>query len=52
LAICRAIVEAHAGRITGQTRADGGARFTIDLPKGEPPALDGEDPVDTQGEPA
>jgi two-component system, OmpR family, sensor histidine kinase KdpD len=40
LAICRAIVEAHGGSIAGLTRADGGARFTIELPRGEPPRLD------------
>jgi two-component system sensor histidine kinase KdpD len=40
LAICRAIVEAHGGSIAGATRADGGARFTIELPRGEPPRLD------------
>jgi two-component system sensor histidine kinase KdpD len=40
LAICRAIVEAHGGVITGETRAAGGARFTIELPRGEPPNLD------------
>ena len=40
LAICRAIVGAHGGAITGETRATGGARFTIDLPRGEPPKLD------------
>jgi two-component system sensor histidine kinase KdpD len=40
LAICRAIVEAHGGTITGETRAGGGARFTIDLPRGEPPKVD------------
>jgi two-component system sensor histidine kinase KdpD len=40
LAICRAIVEAHGGAIRGETRAEGGARFTIELPRGEPPALE------------
>ena len=40
LAICRAIVEAHGGTIKGETRAAGGARFTIQLPRLEPPALD------------
>jgi len=40
LAICRAIVDAHGGTIKGETRATGGARFTIDLPRLEPPALD------------
>jgi two-component system sensor histidine kinase KdpD len=41
LAICRAIVQAHGGRIAGQTRPEGGARFTISLPRGEPPRDDG-----------
>jgi two-component system sensor histidine kinase KdpD len=40
LAICRAIVEAHGGTIIGETRHAGGARFIIDLPRGEPPAVD------------
>jgi two-component system sensor histidine kinase KdpD len=40
LAICRAIVEAHGGTIVGQTRAGGGARFIIELPRGEPPAIE------------
>jgi two-component system sensor histidine kinase KdpD len=40
LAICRAIVEAHGGTIAGETRLGGGARFTIELPRGEPPKLD------------
>ncbi|MGZ8259129.1 MAG: two-component system sensor histidine kinase KdpD [Caldimonas sp.] len=39
LAICRAIVEAHGGRIGGETRSGGGARFTIELPRGDPPQL-------------
>jgi len=45
LAICRAIVQAHGGRIQGSNRrAHGsiaGARFTIVLPRGEPPQDDG-----------
>jgi two-component system sensor histidine kinase KdpD len=41
LAICRAIVEAHGGKIRGETRPQGGARFTIELPRGTPPSLDG-----------
>jgi two-component system sensor histidine kinase KdpD len=40
LAICRAIVEAHGGRIGGATRPGGGARFTIELPRAEAPPLD------------
>ena len=41
LAICRAIVEAHGGKIFGETRSQGGARFTIELPRGIPPSLEG-----------
>ena len=37
LAISRAIVEAHKGRITAQNNATGGARFTFTLPLGTPP---------------
>ena len=47
LAICRAIVQAHGGSIHGQTRrlrgAVDGARFSISLPRGEPPRDDGRD---------
>jgi two-component system sensor histidine kinase KdpD len=49
LAICRAIVAAHGGRIWAQSRAGGGASFCFALPiQGEPPsaappeALEGE----------
>jgi two-component system sensor histidine kinase KdpD len=48
LAICRAIVEAHGGRITGESQAAGGARFTIELPRGEPPAVE-VDPAEVHG---
>ena len=45
LAICRAIVQAHGGRMHGENRiVDGrvaGARFVITLPRGEPPQDDG-----------
>jgi two-component system sensor histidine kinase KdpD len=41
LAICRAIVGAHGGTITAETRHEGGARFTVRLPRGEPPRDDG-----------
>ena len=41
LAISRAIMQAHGGGIHGETRADGGARFTLSLPRGEPPSDDG-----------
>ena len=46
LAICRAIVEAHGGKIRGETRPQGGARFTIDLPRGTPPSLEGLEPME------
>jgi two-component system sensor histidine kinase KdpD len=39
LAICRAIVEAHGGKISAGNRADGGAIFRCELPsQGTPPA--------------
>jgi two-component system sensor histidine kinase KdpD len=37
LAICRAIVEAHGGKITASNRSQGGAEFTIRLPLIETP---------------
>jgi two-component system sensor histidine kinase KdpD len=36
LAICRAIIEAHGGRITAFNRQTGGAEFIIQLPCNEP----------------
>jgi two-component system, OmpR family, sensor histidine kinase KdpD len=38
LAICRAIVESHHGKIIATHRPGGGARFTFTLPMGQPPA--------------
>ena len=39
LAICRAIIKAHGGRITAQNREGGGVAFTFTLPlEGDPPA--------------
>jgi two-component system sensor histidine kinase KdpD len=43
LTICRAIIEAHGGKITGKTIDGGGARFTFSLPRGNPPKFDAED---------
>ncbi|HSB97517.1 MAG TPA: two-component system sensor histidine kinase KdpD [Spongiibacteraceae bacterium] len=40
LAICRAIVEAHRGRIWAEKSPLGGARFVVALPCGEPPSID------------
>jgi two-component system sensor histidine kinase KdpD len=37
LAISRAIVEAHRGRMWAERDASGGARFVISLPRGMPP---------------
>jgi two-component system sensor histidine kinase KdpD len=39
LAICRAIVDAHKGRIWGENNPSGGARFSFTLPLGTPPEL-------------
>jgi two-component system sensor histidine kinase KdpD len=45
LAICRAIVAAHGGRIWAQNRSDGGASFRFALPiQGEAPALAPSEP--------
>lgn len=40
LAICRAIVEAHHGRIWAEKSPLGGARFVFTLPLGIPPSID------------
>lgn len=42
LAICRAIVKAHKGRIWAENIPSGGARFVFTLPLGSPPTLPGE----------
>jgi two-component system sensor histidine kinase KdpD len=42
LAISRAIVIAHGGSIRAHNNADGGARFTLTLPLGVPPATPDE----------
>jgi two-component system, OmpR family, sensor histidine kinase KdpD len=38
LAICRAIIESHGGKIHGHNRPGGGASFNFTLPLGHPPA--------------
>jgi two-component system, OmpR family, sensor histidine kinase KdpD len=40
LAICRAIMDAHRGRIEAANAADGGAEFTLVLPRSAPPPSD------------
>lgn len=42
LAICRAIVEVHGGRIWAEQRAEGGTRMVFTLPLGTPPVLEDE----------
>jgi two-component system sensor histidine kinase KdpD len=37
LSLCRAIVEAHGGRIGAQNRPEGGAAFVLELPVAAPP---------------
>jgi two-component system sensor histidine kinase KdpD len=48
LAICRAIVEAHGGKIHARQRPLGGASFVFTLPLGTPPSL----ALDTSGHPS
>jgi two-component system sensor histidine kinase KdpD len=42
LSIVRAIVEAHDGTVRAENRPEGGARFTIRLPAGQPPEIPAE----------
>ncbi len=44
LAICKAIVEAHGGRIAAHNPAAGGAEVRMQLPLGTPPAIEPEQP--------
>jgi two-component system sensor histidine kinase KdpD len=43
LAICRAIVEAHGGRIQAGNRPGGGGCVRFTLPRGTPPAIEAEE---------
>ena len=43
LAICKAIVQAHGGHISGANLPGGGAQFEIALPRSEPPPADNSD---------
>ena len=43
LAICSAIIEAHAGTIAASNRAQGGACVRFTLPLGDPPRVEEED---------
>lgn len=42
LAICRAIVDAHGGRLRIDNPLGGGARVVVSLPRGEPPVIEAE----------
>ena len=42
LAICSAIIEAHAGTISASNRPQGGACVSFTLPLGEPPLIEEE----------
>ena len=48
LAICRAIVEAHGGKIGAGAALEGGAMVTFSLPRGTPPSLPEPNPLDME----
>ena len=50
LAICRAIVEAHGGKIEACESPAGGAGFMFDLPLGTPPAMPDNETLDLDHE--
>ncbi|MEO8102665.1 MAG: DUF4118 domain-containing protein [Betaproteobacteria bacterium] len=45
LAICRTIIEAHAGRIWVENLPEGGADFAFTLPRGNPPSAELDAPA-------
>jgi two-component system sensor histidine kinase KdpD len=45
LAICKAIVEAHRGKISGAQALGGGAEFTVTLPRTAPPEPPAPEPA-------
>jgi two-component system sensor histidine kinase KdpD len=47
LAICRAIVESHRGKIVAINRPGGGVTFSFTLPLGKPPAAADEPESET-----
>jgi K+-sensing histidine kinase KdpD len=51
LAICRAIIDAHRGRIWAERSPSGGARFVFTLPLGNPPQIHLPLQIDAQGSP-
>jgi two-component system sensor histidine kinase KdpD len=52
LAICRAIVEAHGGKIRAAASGEGGAAFIFTLPLGTPPGLPTMDDCEAPPSPA
>jgi two-component system, OmpR family, sensor histidine kinase KdpD len=50
LALCHAIVEAHGGTIMAGNVPDGGARFVMRLPQGQPPVLPTADAIPQRDE--
>jgi two-component system sensor histidine kinase KdpD len=50
LALCHAIVQAHGGTISAGNAPEGGARFSMRLPQGQPPTLPTADALSQRGE--
>lgn len=51
LAICRAIAQAHGGTITAVNAPNGGARFTLRLPREAPPPIEPFEPPPDEEQP-